>query len=136
MIRDATKKAVLNRLSGGQRWVELGKSKVKVRDAVVHVRYCSPEGRSGTHFRFNINPNTLTADYELWICGDPDHYYLIPIRMVEGWHKDPAAYLDRHHADITVVSVDTSSHTLQYAARGRQADLTPLFCRTLEQVVA
>jgi hypothetical protein len=104
---------------------------VKIDQAVLHVRYCSAGRRKGPRFRFNINPNTLRADYEVWICGDANCFYLIPYSMIKAWYDDPSAYPDNYHPEIRVLSVDRASHAVTYATGGKTASIAFFFRRTL-----
>jgi len=90
---------------------------------VVHVRYCSPNANAPVKFKFNINPNTLSADYELWVCGSATVYYLMPISFMQGIYDNPNSYIDRRNPEIRVVSVDTDSHTVTYASGGVSSSL-------------
>ena len=103
----------------------LGGVSYRLGNAVVHVRYCS----SG--YKFNINPNSLRANYELWICGGAKHYYLLPTDVLREMYQHPGAYPDKHHPEIRVVSVDAFNHRASYAAPSVTLDLNPYFRATL-----
>ena len=107
--------------------VGVGRSKVRIGDAVVHVRFCSTNAAAPEKFKFNINPNSLSADFELWVCGDESQYYLAPITVIQQMHRHPESYPDRHHPNITVVSLDTSTHRVTYARGGEAMDFRPYF---------
>jgi hypothetical protein len=96
---------------------------------VIHARYCA---LGAGKYKFNINPNTLKADYELWICGDADHWYLIPIKLVKQMYDHPNAYIDRHHPEIRVVGVDPDCHRATYARPSTKLDISPYFCLVIE----
>ena len=99
--------------------------------SVVHVRYCSPNANAPGKFKFNINPNTLSADYELWVCGSAMVYYLMPISFMKGIYDTPNSYVDRRHPEILVVSVDTHAHTITYASGGVGSSLRGYLGTTL-----
>jgi hypothetical protein len=120
---DHIKHFVLDRIASGKPWQPSGRSKFLVNGIIVHVRYCSPSKTGSPLYKFNINPNTLTADYELWICGDVNNYYLIPRENIEQMYKDRDAYVDRHHEEIRVVSVNTENESATYARDGKSLDL-------------
>jgi len=131
---DGIKQAVIDRIAEGRRWskaVGRGPEKYDVGGKIVHARYCSPSGKSSTHYKFNINPNTLRSDYELWVCGNEQRYYLIPIRHIREMYEHPDAYPDKHHPAIRVVSVDVGSHGAMYAAGGARLDLKQFYRATL-----
>jgi hypothetical protein len=71
----AAKAQVLGQLAKGSAVQDLGQAKVQIGERCIHKRYRS-NPKSERIWSFNANPNTLTADYELWVCGSADHYYL------------------------------------------------------------
>jgi hypothetical protein len=121
------KRVVLQRIAGTSALMPAGQAKFRVRDTCIHARFCSENYSSPTKYSFNVNPNTLSADYELWICGDPDHYYLMPISLMRQIYDHPSAYVDHRHPKIRVVSVDIEKHCLTYARGGESLDLAPYF---------
>ena len=104
-MKEDIKKAVYKRIAGSQTWYPSGRAKIRVGQDIVHVRFCSTNRRSPSKYKFNINPNTLTADFELWICGDEETYFLIPIEIIKEIYRDPDTYQDYHHEGIKVVSI-------------------------------
>ncbi len=124
------KHSVLQRVSCGQSPLPAGRAKYMISGHPVHVRFCSADRAGSPRYKFNINPNTLSAAYELWICGSPDQYYLLPIDIVSRIYNDPEGYPDRHHDRIRVVSVNVDTQTVTYA-KGKKIDLAPYFGRTL-----
>ena len=117
-MSDNEKVKALMKLSGGKDIISVGKSKYCVENTVVHVRFCSENLNSPRKYKFNINPNTLSANYELWICGSANTYYLMPVSLMRGIYENPCTYIDRAHPQIRVVSVDTDSHWVTYAKGG------------------
>lgn len=113
------KLAALIYISKGVRPVSIGNSKYKFGQNTVHVRFCSEDKRRPTKFKYNINPNTLSADFELWVCGAEIICYLMPVALMQGIYKDPNTYIDRAHPEIRVVSVDIESNTVTHASGGK-----------------
>ena len=122
-MSNTEKLAALANLAAGVRPISLGHSKYRVGQAVVHVRFCSEDRRGSTKYKYNINPNTLSADFELWVCGSASTYYLIPVALMRSIYDDPNTYVDRAHPEIRVVSVDISNHTVTYATGGAYKSL-------------
>lgn len=125
------KKKALTKIAKGQAIAPSGNAKVLIGTRVVHVRYCSPNVNAPEKFKFNINPNTLSADYELWICGNAETYYLMPTSLMQSIYDNPDTYVDRRHPDIRVVSVDANLHTITYATGGVKSNIKDYFCATL-----
>jgi len=127
----AEKNAALTRIAKGKTIAPAGNAKVRIGKSVVHVRYCSPNANAPEKFKFNINPNTLSADYELWVCGSAAAYYLMPISLMQNIYDNPDSYVDRSHPEIRVVSVDTHLHTVNYASGGVKGSIKGYLCATL-----
>ncbi len=125
------KNAALAKVANGASVTSAGNAKVRIGKSVVHVRFCSRNLSAPDKFKFNINPNTLSADYELWVCGSAALYYLMPIAFVRGIYDNPDTYIDRMHPEIRVVSVDANAHTVTYAAGGVSSSLRAYLCATL-----
>jgi hypothetical protein len=124
-FREREKHSAIRHLSSGKSVADVGRAKYRIGGAVIHVRFCSQDRRASAKYKFNINPNTLTADYELWICGSSRVYYLIPIGHIKAIYDDPTGYPDRHHEKtIKVVSVDTGVDRVTFGAGGKNRSLT------------
>lgn len=125
------KTAALTRVANGATVASTGNAKVRIGDSVVHVRFCSRNLNAPEKFKFNINPNTLSTDYELWVCGSAAVYYLMPIAFIRGIYDNPDTYIDRMHPEIRVVSVDAIAHKVTYATGGVNSSLRGYFRVTL-----
>ncbi len=125
------KATVLDRISADKGWYPSGRAKYRIGQHVIHVRFRSADKSGSAWYIFNINPNTLSADYELWICGDADTYYLVPIKLMRQIYHDPEAYVDHRHPEIRVVSVNAATNTVTYAKGGKTMDLTIYSRRTV-----
>lgn len=121
----AIKLAVLSTIAGGTSYSLSGRAEGLVKGKSVHVRYNSSNRRAPSKFKFNINPTTLSADFELWICGSAANYYLMPIEFIRRLYKHPDAYPDRQNPGYTVVSVDANAHNVMFAPGGRSESLGP-----------
>jgi hypothetical protein len=122
---DHIKHAVLKKILADEIWQPSGRSKFEAKGKIIHMRYCSPRRAGNPEYKFSINPNTLSADYEVWICGDENYYYLLPKDVIERMYNDPEAYVDRRHPEIRVVSVNASTDSATYARGGKKVDLGP-----------
>jgi hypothetical protein len=126
------KSVVLNQVANGQIWrTAPGPSNYSISGKIIHVRFCSSDRLRCSHYKFNINPNTLMADYEVWICSKIDSYYLMPTDLMPRIHSDPESYIDSRHPEIRVVSVSVATHTVNYGRGGKKLDLTPYYNKAL-----
>ena len=101
----------------------LGPSNYLVGEIKIHARFCPVNARSRHLFKFNINPNTLTSNYELWICGHLELHYLIPTSLMQRIYDDPYTYTDNLNPEIRVVSVDVSTDKIIYKTGGGKLDI-------------
>lgn len=122
--RRQIKDSVLNEIAPGVRCCVCGQATYAIASVRVHARYCAGGPRK---CKFNINPNTLRADYELWICGGASQWYLIPVEVIKTMYDHPGAYPDRWHPGIRVVSVDMREHSAGYASPSIKKDLRPYY---------
>jgi len=125
------KENVLSTISKSSNYVSIGKSKYRINSKIVHIRYCSTSSSNGLRYKFNINPNTLDADYELWICGDSNTYYLIPTDIMKMIYEDPDTYPDKLYPNIRVVSVDVSKDKIIYGTGGKSLKISDYFKKSL-----
>tara|TARA_R110000850_G_C9978433_1_gene465724 strand:+ start:1738 stop:2130 length:393 start_codon:yes stop_codon:yes gene_type:complete len=130
-VSDTEKLSALSAVANGASVSPIGKAKYRVGNDTVHVRFCSSSAAASDKYKFNINPNTLSADYELWVCGSATTYYLVPVSVMRDIYDNPNTYEDRHHPGIKVVSVDAASHTVTYATGGVHLSLSSYFCGRL-----
>jgi hypothetical protein len=84
---------------------------------------------------FDINPAALKADYNLWVCGTADNYYLIPYRIIRSIYDDPAAFHHKKYPDIVVVNVGLVSNLITYG-RDKTIDARPFRNITLRELRA
>ena len=127
--RQKIKNDVLSVISPNTSPIKCGREMYRCGKNVIHARYCSPgDGK----YKFNINPNTLRADYELWICGSATNWYLIPIELIKFMYNHSDAYIDRHHPEIRVVGVDPDHHQAAYAKPSIKIDIEPYLCLMLK----
>lgn len=120
---DRIKRDVLTNVCGGVIPIRSGRAKYCFSGHTIHVRFCGFDPERPKLYKFGINPNSLTADYELWICGGASRFYLIPSSVVRKMYHDPSAYRDYHHIEIRAVSVDTEIHSAQYATNAKSIDI-------------
>ena len=109
MAGDAIKARILEAVAGSRLYSSQGQARYRVGSATVQVRYKSSASH-GASYPYNINPNTLRADYELWICGEADGWYLIPMETIRNIYDDPHAYVDARHPEIRVITVNVALH--------------------------
>jgi hypothetical protein len=126
-MSDVAKREVLKRIAKNRPPFPSGRALWQIGGLMVHVRFCSPDKSGASRFKFNINPTTLSADYELWICGDENTFYLVPHSTIKEMYEDPHAYVDRHHKQLTVVTVESSLHSATYAKGGKSIDIEEFY---------
>lgn len=121
---------VLGRIAPGKYAFNFDRSMYTLDGRIIHTRFCSG-GRYGV--MFSLNPASLRADYELWICGHPDYYYLIPQEIIRSMYTHPRAYRDRHNPNARIVRVFEYENIVCYAKMGVKMDIEEFFCATLPE---
>ena len=132
---ETMREGALLEVGGGSAWMKKHGTHYLVDGAMIHVRCISETTITGTRCPFNINPSTLEADFELWVCGSPNDYYLIPYPIIRSMYDDPAAYPDKAHKNIYIVNVDLVSDLVFYGCN-RMVDATPFRNVTLRELRA
>jgi hypothetical protein len=125
------KQVTLQHIAGTMPVVDIGNATVKIGQWLIHLRFCSDNQRAPGKYKFNINPNTLRSDYELWICGRPQHYYFMPVSLMKEFYHHPEPYVDSYHPNIHIVSVDYEQHKVTYARGGTSTNLIQYLCTVL-----
>ena len=129
-MNESTKEEVLRQMSGNRLFLKArghGQSKWKVSGKIIHIRFCSRPAADGATFGYNINPNTLSSDYEVWICARAEIYYAIPIVVIKRIYSDPGAYVDRWHPEMRVAHVHTGTHHATFSSSSSGLDFTAYF---------
>ena len=98
--REAVKEKVLRTLGGDRAFRFNGRATYQVGQIAIHARYYSTDRKRPTFCKFNINPNSLSADYELWICGTAEGYYLLSNSRVSHIYRHLKAHVDHYHPKI------------------------------------
>jgi len=137
-MNEQKKRSVLNHISGGLDWKEAqryGKSKWEVSGNVIHMRFCSNSNKDGCTYVYNINPNTLNAHFEVWICGNSSRYYFIPIPIIKQIYTDPEGFVDKQHQNMRVVHINTSTHKVNFSrTKNNEIDFNEYFCAVLNPI--
>lgn len=125
MNTEDKKYLVLKNIANGHAISYVGRAKVRIKGQVIHVRFNSTSSDRPHHYPFNINKNTLTADWELWICGNKG-YYLLPMIIIRDIYDDPDHYDDYTHLNqrIHTVSVNYNYDTVTFAKSGKKIDIS------------
>jgi len=128
-MSETIKIAVLEQISWGASWRPEGRASYRFPGGLVHARF-----KTSGPFSFNINPATLKADFELWICGSQQLFYLLPQSVIKKIYYNPDSYEDKRHPKIRVVSVDTVRHRATFARGGQSIQLKQYLKATLPAV--
>lgn len=128
--RQVHRRIALSEISNGAPVSRAGRHKFSVLGSIVHVRFCSGDILTPNKFLFTLHSNILTAahvDYELWVCGNADVYYLIPVKLVKKICNFPGVSRTRHDPDARIVSVNSRRHVVTYAPGGKNMNLRRYF---------
>lgn len=109
---DELKRWVLTQAGEGRVAKFVGKATFELLGKRIHVRQTWTVTRM--NWPFNINPNTLEADYELWILGW-SLWYLIPIAAIRFMYEAPSAYRNSDNQEIVTVSLNEEREECRFA---------------------
>jgi hypothetical protein len=120
-----TKETVLTKIANGQPISWQPKSKAKIGEKVFHYRLKNFAANGSDKFPFNINPNTLTADFEVWICGSENTFFTVPIEIIKEIYNDPDTYTNsnENQGNIKTLTVDSYHNIVKYGRNGKQISL-------------
>jgi hypothetical protein len=127
---NTVKEKVLTEVANGLHWRKVkgrGVSKWEIGKYLVHVRFRSDPKADGVTYAYNINPNTLDSDFELWICGNAETFYLISIDVIQQIYDDPDVYVDKAHPKIRVIDIHTVTHRALYGRGGKDDDFSSFY---------
>lgn len=114
-----------------------GRGMFRLGARTVHVRFCSVNADVPDKFKFNVNSQSLEADFELWICGGSRLWYLLPHSLAHSMYSDPEAYPDRQASrHRVVVSVDSQRDWAGYRRGGGGCSLRTHRCGVVSEVPA
>ncbi len=133
-MNDSEKKQLVAELAEGETPAYAGRAKLKVGAGIVHIRFCSTSLSNHEQYKFNINKNTLSADFELWICGSKKNWYLLPMDVIREMHQHPDAYEDYQHPGLTVVSVYSDSDEVMFARGGMRKNIREYYQANFEKL--
>lgn len=122
------KMQVIRKIAGEKPFHQASNHKFRVTGFVIHVRFVSAPKNSSNSYTFDVYPNTLTADYEVWICEAENYYYLIPITKLREMY--PYAYGAKKHPEARLMSVDIN-HRCSYSRSRPPEDFSRYFTATL-----
>jgi hypothetical protein len=115
---------VLSKLGAGTPKKVRGPGMYEVDGQVIHARFCGVIKGRPDRYGFNINPTSLKAPWELWVCGDSAIWYLLPHAEVRRIYDDPDAYVASAMPKHRVVSLETRGNMLAVARGGKKLDIS------------
>ena len=113
---DRYRKAVLEKIAPHGGYTKNGRVTYKIDGKHYHIRV---DGGQLPKYRFNINPTVLAADYEVYVCGTDDLYYLIPVELIRKMNSDPTAWPDHRNPGYTDIDVYPGDDIIKYGRSGK-----------------
>ncbi len=118
---DKHREIVLSALSGGNVTRKIGNVTYEIEGKSYHIKMVTG---NKSKYPFNINNTVLKADFEIYICGSSELYYVIPINVIKMMHEDPAAMPDNTHPGYTVIDVHPNEDKIIYGTHGKSIDIS------------
>ena len=116
--------AVLKKISDHEVKRAVAKGTQRIGPHSVHSRFVSWSSSRPGRYPFNINPDSLSADFEVWVCGDEDLWYTLPQKVIKEIYDDPDARVATDRPGHRIVTVDADDNTLDYNSRGERLNLS------------
>lgn len=122
--------SVLHQISGGE-FRKIGRVSYIINNKKVHIK-----GKSGNSYKypFNINKTVLSADFEVYICGNDQQFYIIPNNIIKMMYNDPSAMFDSHHPDYTIIDVIPSKDRIVFGTGGKLISISEYKSQTIINV--
>ena len=131
MTNAQAKNAVLDRIAGvGGWWKAPGRDNWGSKNGTLHTR-CRSNAAHGTTYAYNFGPAALKMDYQVWICGKPEDYYLIPSEVVRKMYAHQKGYVDKAHPNLHVANIDVSCHKVTFATEAQRLNFAVIIGRPL-----
>ena len=99
---DIFRESVLRKIAGYKAFKKVGRVSYEIDGNTYHIKVKTGQLKK---YPFNINKAVLSADYEVYVCGTDELYYVIPVELIRKMHLDPSAMPDYTHPGLTVVDV-------------------------------
>ncbi len=113
---DIFRDAVLKKISQGKEYLRFGGVTFIIDNRKYHIKVKTGQLKK---YPFNINPTVLEADFEVYVCGNDNLYYLIPITLIKEMHTDPSAMPDHRYSGYTVIDVHPGKNIIKYGTGGK-----------------
>lgn len=125
---DLHRQNVLSAISSGLTATKIGKVTYEIQGQRYHIKMVTG---NKDKYPFNINKTVLASDYEVYICGSSDVYYVIPIDVIRMMHEDPSAMPDNTHPGYTIIDVHPDKNSINYGTHGKSVNIKPYRNATL-----
>jgi hypothetical protein len=117
---DIYRDAVLQKISHGKKYSKSGSVTFSIENKHYHIKVKTGHLKK---YPFNINPTVLEADFEVYVCGDDNLYYVIPMTLIKEMHTDPFAMPDHRYDGYTVVDVHPHENIIKYGTGGKYLNI-------------
>lgn len=111
----------MRKIAGGRASKKVSKVTYEVEGKLFHIKVRTGQLRK---YPFNINDAVLAADYEVYVCGTDDLYYMVPVELIKRMHSDPSAMPDHTHPGLTVVDIHPDDERVVYGTGGKSLSIS------------
>jgi len=117
---DIYRESVLLKIAGGKAFRKSGTVSYIIDGYTYHIKVKTGQLK---RYPFNINKSVLSADYEVYVCGTDELYYVIPVELIRKMHSDPSAMPDYTYPGYTVVDVCPDEEKIIYGTGGKSLNV-------------
>jgi len=117
---DKYREAVLQKIAGNKEFIKAGKVTYTIDGNNYHIKVKTDDLKK---YPFNINNAVLSADFEVYVCGSDELYYVIPNELIKLMHTDPDAMPDHSHPGLTIIDVFPQENKIIYGTGGKAINI-------------
>jgi hypothetical protein len=117
---DQHREKVLAKIATGNNPRKIGGVSYDIAGKTFHIKVVTGKKKK---YPFNINDTVLKADYEVYVCGTSDLFFVVPISIVKMMHEDPNSMPDYTYPGYTVVDVHPMENKIIYGTKGKAIDI-------------
>lgn len=130
MIEELEKRNALRKIAGDRPIARMPRATVMIGRQTVHAQFSAAPKTAPDTWSFHVNKNILLADFDVWVCGTGESYYLVPKDASREIYNAADGWSDSAHPDVKLVEIDRQSHICVYRA-GQGIDFSAYYQASL-----
>jgi hypothetical protein len=117
---DKYRESALQKIASGRVYLKIEKVTYEIEGKRFHIKVKTGNLKK---YPFNINDTVLAADYEVYVCGTQDLYYVVPVELIKQMHTEPSAMPDNTHPGLTIIDIYPAEDIIIYGTGGKSLSI-------------